>query len=314
METPRDQILAMLLPGAIALLLFAIAWRPWRRNDPVQRGHWAAPIAFGLSAAIVMAGLQRYWLLPGVDAGDAIAFPPVPPVNRMLWLMLLALPLGLVGLIDALVWPSRWWMRGPLALLVLVGFFRLLLSRLEWGDAVLCAGITWGVWALLEPLAMRLRNVVVPVTIWVAAVATSMMLIHGTSPVLGKTAGAIASVAGAAAVFAIIGRGNVSLARGGAFVALALLGGILAWGHFYADVRVVTAPRAIAAVALPLLGWTFYAPFIRKWRPAWRIGATLAILFIAAGIVAGPAVMGVVELVRSQATGPTPGGYPAYGY
>jgi hypothetical protein len=310
MEMPRDLILAMLLPGTIALLLLAIAWRPWRRSTPVQRGHWAAPLVFALGAAVAMAGLQRYWLLPGIDSGSPVPWPVLPPVNRMLWLMVLAVPLGMVGVVDALVPRARWWIRGPLAAAVLLIFFRVLLSRRDWPDAAACAAITWGAWALLEPLAARLKNVVVPAGMWVAGVAVSMMLIHGTSPVLGKTAGAIAAVAGAAVVMALLSKQNVSLARGGGFVAITLLGGILAWGYFYADERVVTLPRAIAALAIPLIGWVYFLPPLRKWKPAARVLATIAVTFIAAAIIAGPAAMGVVELVRSQASGPAP--YPGY--
>ena len=48
MFTTREILYTSAVPGAVALLVLLVAWRPWRRGDAaVVRGHWGGALGAG---------------------------------------------------------------------------------------------------------------------------------------------------------------------------------------------------------------------------------------------------------------------------
>lgn len=301
MIEPRDILVGAVIPGVVALLLMLIAWRPWRRREPVTGSGWAMPLAVGFAVAFAYAALQMHVLVPGVDVdAKRVVFPSTPPADAKAWLLYLSLPVGVFGLLIAVIRKVRWWLYVPLALLVIAGIFKLLMPRQDWPTAAAVAAIVWGVWVLFEPLAARSKGMVVPLALWFSATGAAAILMDTGSVKVGQYAGALAAVAGAAVVVALLGKGNVSLARGGAFAFFTLLGGLLVTGYFYSS---VSKYQAIGIVLVPLVAWIDQVPRVARLKPWKRVLVSVLALAVATAVVAGPAMVGLAKTAIRESTG-----------
>lgn len=303
----RDILVGVILPGVVALLVLLVGWRPWQRAYPVEEGEWAGPLAIGLAFAAAYAGLQQYFLMPGVDPVDAEAlpWPTFPLPDAKLWLMVLAVPVAIVAGVDSIVRRRVW-----VSLIVAIaatGMFKLLLPRQPWYVPMVIAGLVWVVGFAADVVAERMRGVAVPVVLWLTAVGAAMVLVDGSSQKLGQYAGALAAAAGAAGVVALLAADGAPLARGGVYAFVTILAGLLAAGHFYGD---VTRFTAIAILVAPAFAWAGELPGVNKIGPRKRslISVVAALAWVA--FAAGPATMRVIELAKSQSA--QPAGY--YGY
>jgi len=300
MVEPRDILVSIVFPGVVALLLLVIAWQPWRRKNFVTQGGWAAPLAIGFAVAFAYAALQKHVLIPVMDTNATRqALPPIPPADAKAWLMYLSLPVGFIGAVLAVA-RAKWWAQVPVGLLVIGGVLRMLMPRQDWPTVAMVTAIVWGVWVLLEPLATRAKGIIVPVSLWFSASAAAVILTDAGSQKLGLYAGAMSTVAGVVAVVALLGKDNVSLARGGTLAFVTLLAGLLVTGYFYAE---VTTFQAIGVLAISLTAWVTQVRPIAKLAPWKRTAIGLIVVLTATAIVATPAVISLIKLAIRESTG-----------
>jgi hypothetical protein len=282
MFTTREIVYSAVVPAALSLLILAIAWRPWRRTDPVLRGHWGGALAAGASF------LAAYALLDG-------EVPAWPPAQSRHWLFYAAIALTVLGVADAAlhrIVHVRDWVRGEAALVVCAllvpCLFRPLIEAQTWPPA---SAVEWVVgmvvalhlaWASTELLVGRLPRAVGPAVLLVFCAGAALTLMLSGSIVYGRLAGVMAVVAGAGVLTALPAPG-FSLARCGVSVLVPITVAIIYLGHHLSELDTVNASLLLTSLFLPWLGRLRVLSARRTW-----VRAIVAVLLV--GLPVGAAV------------------------
>jgi hypothetical protein len=239
MPTPSFILLRLVLaPVLVAAVIAGIGrWRKWA---------WAMPVAAG-------AGFMTGFVLVG---GPDLNVPGLPPIDGTDWLFWLAIPLTLLGVIDALA-GKRWgWVLGAAAggaaLVVLLPIVPGALSAGEVARVAVLLAVAGAVVTLCAHVAEPAGGppaVVAGLCVALGGAAVVVMSSH----LLRVGLYGIAASAALGAVAVLVGR--LPAGRSVAVVAVPLLAALLVGGHYYADpgVSVLNFSVLIAAPALLLL-------------------------------------------------------------
>jgi hypothetical protein len=290
MFTTREILYFSVVPAAVAQLVLVAAWRPWRRSEPVLRGHWGG--ALGAGFAFVLA----YALLDG-------EVPAWPPAQARHWLFYLAAGLTVLGVVDAAA--GAWfhvprWVRGELALVgsaaAVTCLFASLLRADTWPPL---RAVEWVVgmvvvmhlaWVSTELLVDRLPRGAGVAVLFVFAAGTALVLMLSGSLVYGRLAGVMAVVASVALVTALAAPG-FSPARGAVTVLVPTTVAVLFLGYHLADLDVLNGSLLLAALPLP---WLARLPPLAGRNPWVRVVVALMLAALPVGLAscrAGQAFM-----------------------
>src|SRR3954470_8709232 len=240
MFTTREILYTSVVPAVVALLVLAVAWRPWRRDPPVMRGHWGGALAAG--AAFVLA----YGLLDG-------EVPAWPPAQARHWLFYFAAGLTVLGLLDAAAYAFFHvsdWVRAEAALvasgIIVPCLFASLLRADTWPPLT---AVIWVVgmtvvlhlaWMSSEILVHRLPRGTGAAVLFVFAAGAALVMMLSGSLIYGRLAGVISVVAGAAVLASIVAPG-FSAARGAVTVMVPTAVAVVFLGYHLADLDAVNA-------------------------------------------------------------------------
>jgi hypothetical protein len=268
----------------IAALVMAMAWRPWRQEPAGPRSTWAGALAIGGGFAAAFFGVVRRLPDPKRDVTDV--------------LVIIAVAVMIAGTVDSVFTIPRW-IRRLVAAGILATSYWLLLRPLSGMSATSLAGwlasltlvlSVW--WSLLDELANFERGPIVPVLLTIVSGSTAIVLMLSGSKLIGQLAGAVAAAIGGCTAIALFSRA-VSLARGGVFATVSLVGAVLLCGYFYASLTVVNGSLLIAAALLTTAGHVALTGIPHGWK---RAVAQIALVVVPAGLAV--AIAGF-EFVRS---------------
>ncbi len=275
--------LGVVLPVVLCAGVLMAAWRPWRRDAQLAGGLWAGAAALALAS------------LPAFLAVDP--WPGLPPHVTWHWIAWLVPVAAVAGVADALVrWPTAVRLLGAVTLAAVCG--RLLVG--DWVDhawswrAVMASAIA--VTAVsVNAAADRRPGAAVPLSMCVAALGASIVLLGSGGAKLAQLAGALSACLGV--VVAINWwRPTVSLSRGGAAVIAVLLPGLVLSGYFASYSEIPPWVYVLAAIA-PAFAWP--AALIRlEGLRVWQ-AATIRVA-VAAIPVAITVAVAVMALVRRE--------------
>ena len=270
MLTASDLLHVVVAPVVVAAAIAGVGrWRKWA---------WAMPLAAG-------AGFMTGFALVGV--------PKLPPRDGTDWLFWLAIPVTLLGVLDALV-GKRWgWVLGAAA-----------------------GGVGLVVLLPLVPGALSTGEVARVAVLLAVAGAVGALCAHVAEPAGGPPAVVVMSshlfVVGLYGIAASAALGPVAVltaklpaGRSVAVVAVSLLAGLLAGGRYYPDpgVSVLNFSVLIAAPALLLLAAA--VPGNKAWVRG--VIAVLAVA-IAVGVVTAPTALAAKRAAEATENDP----YAAY--
>jgi hypothetical protein len=271
-------LFVVIVPALVAAVTVAAAG--WAFRCVGVAGSGPAAVALALGAGEIAAH--------GVNAMPA--FPPVEVTDRIPWLVLAALLLGICESIR----PSPGWARWENRMLLILLAMGLILgpvlgatwpsrSDLAWQGGLVVLLLV--VWASLEVLAARRSTAVLgPSLLVVAASAGASLLVSG-SLVLGQLGLGLASTLAAVWVLSWW-LPDRSMSRGGVPVLVASYAALLIEGHVYSALPLASA--VLLAVA-PLTAWAGFVGLSRlaPWQGA-LLGA--AATLVPAGVALGMAV------------------------
>ena len=305
MLTQTQLLYALALPVVLSALLAAIGrWRGWRWVMPLAVGvsFTAAYWALGLSNVPPRSGdawpAWQAWLLAGA--------PKLPPSNGTDWLFWLAIPVTVLGLLDAIL-GGRWgWILGASAGAVALGILRPLYTMTDpitlWATVVLLALVgvllAWVAW-FAEP---RMGTAWTLLAFSFTLGAAGVMVMSSNLQTVGVYGLAAACAVGPVAVIA--GRGLGS-ARSVAVVAGPLLAGLLVAGRYYPEPGVPLEQGLVVLAAPVLLLAGALLPVRRLWVRG-IVGLLLVVIAVAA--VTGPVALAAKKAAESSGSDP----YGAY--
>ncbi len=251
-------LLGLVLPVVVCAAALIGAWRPWRPGAPIAGGLWAGAVALGIG------------FVPAFLAADP--WPGLPPHVTWHWIAWLAVVIAALGAVDGLRrWPARVRLSAGLALAAGCGWLLV-------GDWVTHAWAWRGTTALviavllatLNASAGRHQGASVPLSMCLAALGASIVLVLSGNAKLALLAGALAACLGVAVVLAWW-RAEVSLARGGVPVVAVLLPGLVLSGYFLSWSEIAPWVFVLAAIAPALLWVSGSIPLDRL--PPWQATA-----------------------------------------
>jgi hypothetical protein len=270
-------VFVLIVPALVAALTAVLAG--WAGHRVGMAGSGSSAVALALGAGELTAHL--------VNARPA--FPPIDVTDRIPWLVLAALLLGLCESIR----PSPAWARWENRLLLVLLTLGLVLgpvlgpgwpTRADLARQGGLALILLAAWLNLEGLAARRTTAVLGPALLVVAVGAGAALLLAGSLVLSQIGLGLAAALGAVWLVSC-GLPALSLSRGGVPVLVATLSALLIGGQVYAFL-----PRssALLLAAAPLAAWVASVGPSRR-LPSWQaalIGAaaTLVPTAIALGL------------------------------
>jgi hypothetical protein len=273
MFTPRDIVWGIVVPALIAALAMALAWRPWRRQASRTNGFWGASVALTAGFATAFLGIR-----PG---------SPLPPREAVDWLFLMAAAGLVLGLIDGLCVIEKW-IRPIVACACLAPFVWLLLPPLHpesmstvtktaWAIGLLIPAVAWWMW--LDAFAVSHTGPLVPFLLGIVSSAVALVLMMSGSKLLGQLGGVVAATMGSCFAVAILAN-SVSLARGGVFIAVSMIAGLLICAHFYAYLTRLNGSLLLIAGVATAAGSFLPADVLQGWK---RPALLLLLVLIPAG-------------------------------
>ncbi|HEX8324536.1 MAG TPA: hypothetical protein VF595_11575 [Tepidisphaeraceae bacterium] len=278
MVTVAELLRVLVLPLVVSTLIAVIGrWRLWS---------WAMPLAAG---AGFLAGWAAYTGVPGL-----------PPADGTDWLFWLAIPLTLLGILDARHGGDWGWLLGLAAGAVALGVAWPLIANGSVpaaGSILLCCGfgVVGAVMALVARIARpMLGSKSVGVALAATLGAAAVMVMSSNLRVVGIYGIAAASAMGPAAML------MPRKGRGVTVVASGLLAGLLAGGHFYPDPGVTLLNLTVLMLA-PLL--LLPAAFLPLRRTQARGAVGLAMVLIAIAAVTVPAAIAAKHAAEADPYG-----------
>lgn len=269
MVTPSDLLRVILAPVIVSVLIAGIGrWRKWA---------WAMPPAAG---AGFVAG---YALTIYAMTGSARIVPRLPPLDGTDWLFWLAVPLTLLGVIDALA-GGRWgWAlgaaAGAVAWVIVAPLVPHAVTTTELAAAVAAFAVAGAAVAFCLQLAEpRVTATAVIAALCVTLGAAAVVVMSSNLRIVGIYGIAASAALGPVAVFA----GKLPHAGRAVTVAcVPLLAGLLVGGRYYPDPGVswVNLVTLMIAPALLLIGAA--VPGKKDW-PRGAAGALAVAIAVAA--------------------------------
>lgn len=251
-------LLGLVLPVVVCAAALIGAWRPWRPGAPIAGGLWAGAVALGAG------------FVPAFLAADP--WPDLPPHVTWHWIAWLAVVAAAVGAADGLHrWPLRVRLSAGLALAAGCGWLLVgdwVTHAWAWRGAT--AVVIAVLLATLNASAGRHQGASVPLSMCLAALGASIVLVLSGNAKLAQLVGALAACLGAAVVLAWW-RPEVSLARGGVQVVAVLLPGLVLSGYFLSWSEIAPWVFVLAAIAPALLWVSGSIPLDRL--PPWQATA-----------------------------------------
>lgn len=282
-ERARIALEALWPAATVSAIVMAIAL-PWLggRKAP-GRGQWAPPLALGLGALATMIQVTNAW-------------PSLKPHERWHWLLPMALAACVIGVTGSLV--HRAIVLRIAAALALGGAMALMLHPLATTAQPLAWRLGLGVlvillWFEMEPLADRRAGPALPIALWIAFGGLSLVLEQSRFALLSLCAAGAATSAAVIAVAAFV-RPGLSLARGGVYVAAALLASMATVGWLYNRSDVPLACFILPVVA-PAGVWSIEFRWAKPRLSAWQG------LLLAAVATALPVAIAVILAINSTA-------------
>lgn len=245
-------------------------------------GLWLVPLALGGYVA------GHAWLRGWFSSGG-FSWPPPDAYD---WIPFVVVVAALLGCLES-VWPSRAWTRLENRLLVgalLCGLVLYPLISATWTiqeSAAWLAGTVLGiafVWSVADSEAHRLgRAFVLPMALWVAAVAVCMQLCRAT---ILMELSVILLACLAAAWIVSLGWASLSFARGGVGVIVCAVAGMILFARFYGYPELPPA-TAIALAGAPLALAIDRIPAFAGWKPLLRSMLRIVALLVPIGVAVG---------------------------
>lgn len=270
------------MPGTIALVAMLVAWRPWRRQSPIEHAYWGGAVGFSIAYAV--AHILIYGRTPG--------FPPTQAIDWLLWFSLFG---GVAGLATSFRRVPRWVGSIGVGLLIVI-MAKLMFSALSPTYAprplyatLISIAIGLGVASAhvsLDTLAMRVKGGTLPVCLWLTLAGSNVLIaLFYNAKSMAELGGSLAAACGAAAVLGFW-RPTITIARGAVLVTLLIFAGLCLATYLFGQ-----QPNAWAlglAFASPNAAWIGQAPGIRSLEP-WqraliRIACVGALLGLAIAI------------------------------
>jgi hypothetical protein len=286
--SPLDLLLfVVVVPAVVAALL--VVMFGWAGRQAGVAGAGPAAIALALGAGAIAAQVAI--------AGPA--FPPIEVTDRIPWLVLAAVVLGLCESIHPSPAWARWENRLLLGVLVVWAVLAEPVLKADWStrrNLAVQGGLVLAIfaaWMNLEILAARKSTMVLGPSLLVVATGTDLALLFSGSVVLGRIGGGLTAALGAAWVVSWW-RPDRSMSRGGVPVLVVTVAALLIVGHVYSGLPLSAAVLLAAAPLLLWLAWVGPARRLASWQSS----------LLAAALVLLPA--GVAVGLAFQAA---PGGY-----
>jgi hypothetical protein len=270
-------LFVLVVPSLVAAVTLAAAGWAGRRLGLSGGGQAAVALALGAGAIAAQVG------------NAPPAFPPIEVTDRIPWLVLAAVLLGLCESVR----PSPGWARWENRLLLTLLTMGLVLGPVlgeNWptrsdlarqGGLVLIMLAAWG---NLEALAARRSMAVLGPSVLVVAVSAGAALLLSGSMVLGQLGLGLAAAVAAVWVLSLW-QPDLFLSRGGIPVLVAAYGALLIEGHVYAG---LPASSAYLLAAAPLAAWVGFVGPARR-LAAWQS----AVLSAAATLVPAAVSLGL---------------------
>jgi hypothetical protein len=215
----------LLVPAVVSATVILLARRLGGTGPASRRWRWGVAVGLGLGYL-----LGQFGILGWPD------FPPIGATDRVFWLVLLGIVLGVIEVSWMLSGWVTWSIRGFFGLLLIAS---LLVSRVEnrWSvtEATVWFSAVWAAvmlsWWNLEAQAARLSGPgwLIPLGLISSGWAIAQLL--AGSPLLGQLEGVLASVLlGALTTVGL--RPGLALSKGGPVIALTILAGLALTGYF----------------------------------------------------------------------------------
>jgi hypothetical protein len=284
MIAPSELLRVLLAPVLVSALIAGIGW--WRRWA------WAMPLAAG-------AGFVTGYALLGV--------PKLPPRDGTDWLFWMAIPVTLLGVLDATV-NGRWgWALGAAAgaMAVVIGLPlapHAVSHASLYGTAALLALGGSAVCFAAHFAERRVTPAAVVGALCVAVGGAAVVVMSSNLRIVGVYGIAASAALGPVAVL----MGRVRAARSVAVVAVVLLAGLLAGGRFYPDPGVTWINLTVLFFAPALVLAAAYVPGKRDWV---RGAFAVLVVAIAVAIVTGPTALAAKKAAEEAETDPYAGYY-----
>jgi len=277
----------VVLPVIVCAAILIGAWWPLRPDTMIGGRQWAGAVALGLAFIPAFLAVERW--------------PGVPPLVTWHWIAWLVPVAAAAGIADTLVrWPTPLRLLGAATLAAVCG--RLLVGDWvdhAWAWRAVTAAVIAVVAVSVNAAAERRPGAAVPLSLCVAALGASVVLIGSGSAKLAQLAGAVAACLGVAVVLAWW-RPTVSLSRGGLAVVAVLLPGLVLSGYFPSYSEIPQWVYVLAAVG-PAFTWP--AALIRlEGLRAWQ--ATTIRVAVASIPVAITVTVAVLALIRRETDSP----------
>jgi hypothetical protein len=279
--TKSDLVFGVILPFALATVILAIAWRPWKRSRGAP-ALWGGPLACGLAFAATFALLQ----------GPSHLFPPN---SAIMWLFFVAIGFTLLGLIDALVSLPRV-VRALLLFAAAAGGAGLLLKfnftnqtwdavpGALWLAAIAATTVFW--WASFEQSAAG-ASMAAPLAMGATSGVSALIVAVLVEQTTGQALGAMTIALGVAVVL-MAWSGKATAARGTAMVVAGIGVSALVAAYFISSLPL---QYVLLLGIAPATLWIGRVPAIRRLRPTLRVIVQIAILLIPLVVAAVLAVL-----------------------
>lgn len=237
----------IIIPVLIAGILFAVAWRPWRRYSQLKHAETIGPLAIGISYLVGHIGIA--------------GFPSFPPVEAVQWLIYFAAIIIVLGMIESLrkgrkffPWGIRLHLAFGLPWMLLRSMFQHHWGTIEGMVWVLGTGLLILLfWKTLDALAEGFTGYPAPLLFLIIATGLSIALVISGSALLGHLSGLLAAAMGIAFFIALFVP-SFSLAHGATSFYAVVLGGLLINGYFYSELSMLSILPLIAAPMVPWVG------------------------------------------------------------
>jgi len=281
MITSSQAVHAILIPFVLSAILAVVGrWLRWR---------WMMPLAVG-TAFLVGYGL--------------LETPQLPPTDGPDWLFWLAIPAAALGILDAIFLPTWGWVFGAAAGIAAGVIIRPIVPNAAspavcWATALGVAAAGAGCCLIARTVEPRIGTWAVTAGLCAAVGGAAVVVLASDSASIG-----IRGLAGAAALAPLVMamlKANFG-GRSVSIIAITVLAGILAGGHFYAGVTWTQFAVLLLSPALLLAG--FVVPGQRR-RLAGIVAAAAVIAAVMPVLV--PAVIAAKHAAESNANDP-------YGY
>jgi len=275
--SPLELLLfVVVVPALVAALLVVLAGWAGRRAGLAGAGPAAIALALGAGAIAAQIAIARP------------AFPPIDVNDRVPWLVLAAVLLGLCESIH----PSPAWARWENRLLLAVLAVGVVLGPVlgaDWPtrrDLAVQGGLVLAVlvaWVNLETLAAARSTAVLGPSLLVVTAGTAFALLFSGYIVLGRICGGLTAALGAVWVLSWW-LPDRSLSRGGVPVLVVTCTAFLIMGHIYSGLPL---PAALLLGAAPLMLWPAWVGPARRLAPWQSALLAAALVLLPVGVAVG---------------------------